>query len=83
MADERLETVLARLERERVPVMIVDEATQDLTWRNFPLVADHIRKRYNVAATSAFDGDRVYVVYVDRELSPTGSYEPLGLPCYR
>jgi hypothetical protein len=73
----------ARLERQRVPVMIVDEATQELTWRNFPLVADHVRKRYNVAATSAFDGDRVYVVYVDREVPPTGEYEPLGLPCYR
>ena len=80
-SDQQL--ALARLERQRVPVMIVDEATQELTWRNFPLVADHVRKRYNVAATSSFDGDRVYVVYVDRELPPTGEYEPLGLPCYR
>ena len=35
-----------------------------------------------VAATSTFGGDRVYVVYVNRDLSPTGNYEPLGLPCF-
>jgi hypothetical protein len=38
--------------------------------------------RVTVAATSTFGGDRVHVVKVDRELSPTGNHEPLGLPCF-
>jgi len=80
MTDQEL--TVARLERERVPVMILDEASQELTWRNFPLVADYVKRHYNAAATSTFGGDRVYVVYVSRELSPTGDYAPLGLPCF-
>ena len=81
MTDQEL--TVARLERERVPVVIVDEASQAVTWAYFPLVADYVGRQYRVAATSTFGGDRVYVVYVDRELSPSGDYEPLGLPCYR
>ena len=79
MTDQQL--TIARLERQRVPVMILDEASQDATWAHFPLVADHVREHYTVAATSTFGGDRVYVVYVNRKLSPTGNYEPLRLPC--
>ena len=44
-------------------------------------LADHVREHYTVAATSTFGGDRVYVVYVNRDLSPTGNHEPLRLPC--
>ena len=80
MTDQQL--TAARLERQPVPVMILDEASQDATWAHFPLVADHVREHYTVAATSTFGGDRVYVVYVNRELSPTGNYEPLVLPCF-
>jgi hypothetical protein len=80
MTDQQL--TVARLERQRVPVMILDEASQDATWAHFPLVAAHVREHYTVAATSTFGGDRVYVVYVNRDLSPTGNYEPLGLPCF-
>ena len=60
----------------------MDEAAQSITWGTFPLVADHVKRQYRVAATSAFGGERVYIVYVARELSPTGDYEPLGLPCF-
>ena len=80
MTDQQL--TVARLVRQRVPVMILDEASQDATWAHLPLVADHVREHYTVAATSTFGGDRVYVVYVNRDLSPTGNYELLGLPCF-
>jgi hypothetical protein len=81
ISDQQL--TIARLERQRVPVVIVDEAVQGVTWGAFPLVADYVRRHYRVAATSPFGGERVFVVYVDRELSPAGDYGPLGLPCYR
>ena len=80
MTDQEL--TVARLERERVPVMILDEASQELTWGIFLSSPTTSERHYNVAATSTFGGDRVYVVYVSRELSPTGDYEPLGLPCF-
>jgi hypothetical protein len=80
IGDQQL--TVARLERQRVPVVIVDEAAQSITWGTFPLVADYVKRHYKVAATSAFGGERMYVVYVARGLAPTGNYEPLGLPCY-
>jgi hypothetical protein len=80
ISDQQL--TVARLERQRVPVVIVDEAAQSTTWRSFPLVADYVKRHYRVAATSTFGGERMYVVYVAREIAPTGDYEQLGLPCF-
>jgi hypothetical protein len=48
----------------------------------FPLVHQYVQQHYATATPTStlIDG---YQVLVDRRLSPTGTYEPLGLPCYK
>jgi hypothetical protein len=90
-ADQRL--MIERLERQRVPVVLSlpydprkgddqDKQAKVLPLA-FPLVDEYLRRRYSVAAESAFGEGRVFRVLVDARLTPTGTYEPLGLPCYR
>jgi len=76
---EDQQLAVARLERQRVPVVL--EETDSGNEQRFPLVFEYIR-RYYVEAPMTPDL-RSYRVLVDRRLTPTGTYEPLGLPCFR
>jgi hypothetical protein len=77
-ADQAL--TIERLERQRVPVVL---AREPLEYRvRFPLVYDYVQEHY-VEAPMASEAMRAYRVFVNRRLTPTGTYEPLGLPCYR
>jgi hypothetical protein len=90
-ADQRL--MVERLKRQRVPIVLSlpydpgrgeDQDKQAKTLPlAFPLVAEYLQGRYTVAAESAFGGSRVFRVLVDSRLTPTGTFEALGLPCYR
>jgi hypothetical protein len=77
-ADQRL--TIERLERQRVPIVI--ERTGWNYQQHFPILADYIGMRYRYVPLPA-DSMRALRVLVDRGLTPTGSYEPLGTPCYR
>ncbi len=79
-ADQRL--TLERLRRQRVPIAL-SLADDDAFPRQFPLVFEHVMRRYRVVAESTFGGQLSYAVRVDRQLSPTRIHDPLGLPCYR
>jgi hypothetical protein len=46
------------------------------------LVADYLRGRYRSAPIQS-ESMRDFRVLVDSRLTPTGTYEPLGTPCYR
>ncbi len=77
-ADQRL--TIDRMARQRVPVVLEDI---DADYRvYFSDVYDYVHQQYTeVQPTSdAIAGVRVFV---DRRLMPAGTYEPLGLPCYR
>ena len=77
-ADQEL--TIERLERQRVPIVLEQMDTGFETY--FPMVANHVHKRYvEVPMQSTVMAG--YRVLVDPRLTPTGSYEPLGLPCYR
>ena len=78
--DQRL--TVARLARERVPLAIVDVSTRDLVWAHFPLVAEYVGEHYVQVAESTFGGDTQYSVLTDRRLPASGTYAPLGLPCF-
>jgi hypothetical protein len=90
-ADQHL--TVERLERQRVPVVltlaydpdavVAQDDQAGVLPRGFPFVYEYLQTRYTVAAESAFGGDRVYRVLVDPRLTQTGTYAPLGLPCYR
>jgi hypothetical protein len=79
--DQRL--TVARLARERVPVVIVDVSTRDRVWAHFPLVADYVSEHYVPVAESTFGGDTEYSVLADRRLTASGTHASLGLPCFR
>jgi hypothetical protein len=79
-SDQRL--TIARMQQERVPLVLVREDVSYEYQYGFPLVYEHVQRHYARAtpASNLIDG---YQVWVDRQLTPTGTYEPLGLPCYR
>jgi hypothetical protein len=77
-ADQRL--TIERMAHQQVPVVLEDA---DADYRvYFSDVYDYVHQRYTeVQRTSdAIAGVRVLI---DRRLKPTGTYESLGLPCYR
>jgi hypothetical protein len=77
-ADQRL--TVERLQRQRVPIVI--ERTGWSYQQYFPIVADYVGMRYRDVPLPA-NTMRGLRVLVDRGLMPTGTYEPLGTPCYR
>ena len=77
-ADQRL--TIERLEGQRVPI-VLEKAGEDYA-SYFPLVADYLRGRYRSAPIQG-ESMRDFRVLVDTQLTPTGTYEPLGTPCYR
>jgi hypothetical protein len=63
-------------------VPIVIERTGWNYQQFFPIVADYVGRRYTEVPLPA-GAMRGLRVLVDRHLAPTGTYEPLGTPCYR
>jgi hypothetical protein len=76
--DQRL--TIERLESQRVP-LILERDDQDYEPR-FPLVHAWVEAHYDNVPIAA-PRMRGYRVLVDRRRTPTGTYEPLDLPCYR
>lgn len=78
VADQQL--TVQRMTRERVPLVLVSVDSDNRVY--FPIVADYIRAHYREAIPTSkyIDG---YRVFVDTRLTPTGTYKPLGIPCYR
>ena len=76
-ADQRL--TVERLARQRVPIVVSDDTEAEDFERRFPIVYAYVQQHYRPAAESRFGGDRRYTVRVDRDLTPTGTYEPASL----
>ena len=77
-ADQEL--TIERLDRQRVPI-VLERADREYEVR-FPAVYKYVQSRYANAPMSA-EGMKGFRVLVDRNITPTRTYEPLGLPCYR
>lgn len=78
--DQRL--TIERMQQERVPIVLVREDQEPEYRTGFPLVHSYVQQRYKLAPASS-DQIRGYQVYVDRQIAPSGTYDQLGLPCYR
>jgi len=76
--DQRL--TIERLESQRVPLVL--ERTDQAYEPRFPLVHAWVEAHYENAPIAS-PRMRGYRVLVDRRLTPTGTYGPLGIPCYR
>jgi hypothetical protein len=77
-ADQRL--TIEWLARQRAPIVL---ERNDFEYEEyFPLLADYVRTRYRQVPISA-DLVGGFRVLVDPSVTSTGTYEPLGAPCYR
>jgi hypothetical protein len=80
---EDQQRTVARLQGQRVPIVLFSAATETAIRQAFPLVYGYVEEQYQPAGRSDFGGDSEYVVFVKRGLQSRGTYAPLNLPCYR
>jgi hypothetical protein len=77
------ELTIARLQRQRVPIVIINAATEAEVQSRFPLVYQYVRDNYREAARSNFESGPDYAVFVKNDVPARGTHTSLGLPCYR
>ena len=74
---------LERLRAQSVPIILLDtEDSLRSFHRSFPIVTAYIDQEYRQAATHMFDDRFGISLYVRKDRMPTGTWEPLGWPCY-
>lgn len=78
--DQRL--TVERMKRQRVPIVLVRDEREPYFRGGFPIVYDYVQARYRKASANS-DQIAGFQVLVDRQIMPTGTYDQLGLPCYR
>jgi hypothetical protein len=77
------ELTIARLQRQSVPVVLLEAGESYGNFREgFPLVTAYLEQHYRVAGTRRFDGRFGTTLLVRKDREPTGTYAPLGWPCY-
>ena len=81
--EEAQRLTLERLRRQSVPVILLDTGRSLENFRaSFPLVTAHIDREYRLAGEHEFDGRFGVSLFVRKDATPTGTWEPLGWPCY-
>jgi hypothetical protein len=80
---EDQQLTIARMQRQRVPIVFFSTATEPEVQRGFPQVYRYVEEQYQLAMRSSFGGDRDYTVFVKRGVQPRSMYTALNLPCFR
>jgi len=81
--EEAQRLTVERLRSRSVPIILLD--TDDSLrsfYRSFPIVTAYIDQEYRQAGMHTFDERFGITLYVKKDRSPTGTYEPLGWPCF-
>jgi hypothetical protein len=74
---------LARLQRQHVPIMLLDtDRSLENFRKSFPIVTEYIDREYRLFGTHEFDGRFGLSLFVRKDLTPNSTWEPLGWPCY-
>jgi hypothetical protein len=74
--------VLARLQRQTVPVVLARPDDEQAFASAYPRIAAHLADRYRIAGDVERDGLKVRVL-VDRARTPIGPDPEFNLPCFR
>jgi len=74
--------VIARLQGQSVPVVIIDESERADFEKRFRLVATYLANRYPQTTRLEFAQGDQFTVLTDPARTLTGVYAELGLPCY-
>jgi hypothetical protein len=77
------ELIVARLQRQRIPVAILPLDQVEEIERVYPRVKEYLDGRYEVAKESGFGEGRPIRVLVDRNVEPAGVDAELDLPCFK
>ncbi len=81
--EEAQRLTVARLRSRSVPIILLDtEDSLRSFYRSFPIVTAYIDQEYRQAGTHTFDERFGLTLYVKKDRLPTGTYEPLGWPCF-
>ena len=81
--DEAQRLTVARLQAQSVPIILLDTDQSYENFRSgFPLVMAHIDQEYQLAGTHVFDERFGINLFVRKDRTPSGTWEPLGWPCY-
>jgi hypothetical protein len=81
--EEAQRLTVERLRNRSVPMLLLD--TDDSLrsfYRSFPIITAYIDQEYRPAGTHTFDDRFGITLYVKKDRMPTGTYEPLGWPCF-
>jgi len=82
-AEDAQRLTTERLRRQSVPIILLD--TDDSLrsfYRSFPIVTAFIDQEYRQAGTHTFDQRFGITLYVKKDRTPSGMWQPLGWPCF-
>jgi len=82
-SEDAQKLTIERLQRQRVPIVIINAATEAEVQSRFSLVYQYVQQNYREASRANFGSGPDYAVFVKRDLPPRGQDTALGLPCYR
>ena len=80
--DRAQQDAVGRLRAGPVPIILMEAERHANLGLDAPLVHAYLEASYRVAGEADFGGGRPYRVLVDARRAPSGTYEPLSLPCY-
>ena len=81
--EEAQRLTVERLRSRSVPIILLDtEDSLRSFYRSFPIVTAYIDQEYRQAGMHTFDERFGLTLYVKKDRTPTGTYEPLGWPCF-
>ena len=82
-AEDAQRLTVSRLERQSVPILLFEAGREFENFRkSFPIVMQYVDAHYRPAGAHVFDGRFGTTLYVRTDLTPTGTWMPLGWPCY-
>lgn len=82
-APEQQATIVSRLERARIPIVILPVNEIKEFDESYPIVKRYIEQHYELAQESGFGEGLVFRVLVDRRLTPSHVDQETSLPCFR
>ena len=81
-AQSQQEIIVARLQRERVPVVVLPSDQAGEIENVYPILKKYIDSRYRLAKEDGFGEGRPLRVLVDSQAAPAHIDAELGLPCF-
>ena len=80
--DRHAALMLGRLEREDVPLVVLDSETEQEVRAGYPRLARHLAERYRAAGAFPVSGAKQFIVLASAGRRPVRTFGPEALPCF-